>query len=349
MEIKKLKSNLLTWIFVYYCMVMINVIVYYNLIDFPKLIIRKGIHKSIIDGTACTPHQYRILVPYLAEFLQRMGIYFKESYVIIRAMADLLGAILFHIYLKKWFTTKVCVIGVLFYLGILPLVYPRSYFQSIDSLNFLFFLIGYILIRERKDIFLFPLLFISMFNRETSIILILVYLFFRFDELNIKQLGINVFLLFIISMGTYFGIRSFYETSKPYSDFFYFFSNLKSPLSYIYTILLFNIFLFYAWYDFGNKPKFLRRSSLMIPFFLIIHWMISIVQEIRLFLPLIPIVIPLGLISMFGIEKKEKETDIPQTNSFLTIRCHFGFIGFCLIFIMLFYLFCYYNVFLYYK
>ncbi len=340
MERKNSEPNFIICVFLYYCIVMINIIIYYNLVDFPKLMIRMGIHKTIIDGTASIPHQYRILIPYLSELMQRAGTPFKESYVIIRAITDFLGAILLHLYLKKWFDTKTCVIGVLFYLGTVPLVYTRSLFQSIDSLNLLFFLIGYIIIRDRRDIFLFPLLLIAMFNRETSIMLILVYLFYRYDELKIKQLGINVFSLFVVAIGTYIGIRLIYAPNKPYCDFFYFLYNFKNPLSFVYMILFFNIFLLYAWTDLKNKPKFLRRSSLMIPFFVVIHWTISIVQEIRLFMPLIPIILPLGLISIFGTEKKENEQINLSVNSCLTKYPHIFFIAFCFLFIIFFYFFC---------
>ncbi len=333
----------------YYCVVMVNVIVYYNIIDFPKFLVRRGLHKTIIDGVAAIPHQYRIMVPYLAEFLRVLGLPFKESYVMIRATVDLLGAIIFHLYLRKWFTTKVCIIGVLLYLATIPLVYTRSYFQSIDSLNFLFFLIGYILIRERKDVFLFPLLFLAMFNRETPIMLILVYLFYRYDELSIKKLGLNLVLLFTISMGVYCGIRQFYEMNETYCPFFYFLLNLKSSLSYVYIILFFNIFLFFAWFDLKNKPKFLRRSSLMVPFFTIIHFTISIVLETRLFMPLIPIIVPLGLISFFGIENKEKELDIPPVNSCLTKHSLLWFIFLCVMFTMFFCSFCYFTYCSHYK
>ena len=349
MERRNAEPHFLIWIFMYYCMVMINVIVYYNIIDFPKLVVKRNIHETIIDGIAAAPQQYRILIPYLAEFLQRMGLYFKESYVIIRATIDLLGAIIFHLYLKRWFTTKVCIIGVLFYLGSIPLVYTRSYFQSIDSLNFLFFLIGYILIRERKDVLLFPLLLLAMFNRETPIMLVLVYLFYRYDELSIRQLGLNLFLLFMVSVGTYCGIRLFYGTNKSYCAFFYFLLNLKSLLGYVYIILFFNIFLFYAWFDFKNKPKFLRRSSLMIPFFTIIHFIITIVLEIRLFMPLIPVIVPLGLISVFGIENKEKESDILPVNSCLTKHPSLWLIFLCVMFVMFFCFFCYFKYYLYYR
>lgn len=148
-----------------------------------------------------------------------------------------------------------------------------------------------------------------MLNRETSIMLILVYLFYRYDELPFSKLFSRLSIFTLVASGVYLSLRKIYGLKEYYCDIYWANFNLSNPNTYIYLLLLFSVFIFLAWQKFKQKPKFLVRSARMIPFFLFIHWIIGICAETRLFLPLVPIVFPLALFSLFESKKEFKKED----------------------------------------
>lgn len=260
--------------------------------------IQQTIHRQVMEKSAPAPIQYRIFVPYLAELLMKCGFSFASSYLFIRITFTFLAGYLFYIFLCAYFSSGIGIIGTLFFFSVLPLTYIRYYMQPMDIPNLFFFLVGYLIILKRKDWLLLPVIFVAMLNRETAILLVLVYVFYRWDEMKLPSLLIKTSLMGITGLGVYWLLRKFFTLKSYYSDLFYLQSNLTDERTYLYAILLFGPFLFYAFRQVWQKPKFLVRASLMIPFFLIIHYTMTIMVEPRLWLPILPIIIALGLWSI---------------------------------------------------
>ncbi|MBI5574006.1 MAG: tetratricopeptide repeat protein [Elusimicrobia bacterium] len=299
--------NFVKLVGLYLPLVIITVIIHNYLIDTPHLDRRIALHNLVTSGNAPAPVQYRILTYYLAELFIKCGLSFKLSYLFLRFLFTLSGALLLHLFLSKWLKTVICIIGVLFFFSAVPLTYLNYYMQPADMPNLSFFLIGYILIEKRKDSLFAVLLFISMLNRETPVLLPLIWLFYRYDELPIKAL-VTKFVLFIaISTGAYLMLRVIYTVKQYYSFSSYFWYNTKHINSYIYAFLFFGYPLIYLASVWKNTkiPKFLKRALLFVPFFVIVHWTMSIVAEVRLWLPIFPLVIACGLISIFGTDAGE--------------------------------------------
>lgn len=303
MRISDDKLNFLKLLSLYLPLVVITVIIHNHLIDTPHLARRIALHNLVISGTAPAPVQYRILTYYLAELFIKCGLSFKLSYLFLRFIFTLSSALLLHLFLSRWWLkTATCIIGVLFFFSVIPLTYLNYYMQPADMSNLSFFIIGYILIYKRKDSLFAVLLFISMFNRETPVLLSLIWLFYRYDELPLKTLVAKFVLFMLISTVVYLSLRVVYGVKQYYSFSSYFWYNTKHINSYIYAVLFFGYPLFYLVSIWKNTkiPKFLKRALLFIPFFVIVHWSMSIVAEPRIWLPLFPLIIACGLISVFG-------------------------------------------------
>ena len=60
----------------------------------------------------------------------------------------------------------------------------------------------------------------------------------------------------------------------------------------------FNISLYLAFLNFRQMPVFLKRASLIVPVFILIHLSVGYVREVRYFLPLIPIYLPMALMNL---------------------------------------------------
>ena len=62
---------------------------------------------------------------------------------------------------------------------------------------------------------------------------------------------------------------------------------------------IFGVLWVYAFLRYGKKPLFLKRASLMMPFFIAAHLFTGIIVEIRQMLPLSFIVIPMALFYIY--------------------------------------------------
>lgn len=286
---------------VYLCLTGINLVVHNRMIDSQPDYIkaRQGLHQDVMAHRASANIQPRIMVHYAAEGLQRIGFSFQASYLVIRGITTFLAAYIFHIFLAHYFSLGYCFIGVLLLFGGLPVTYINYYMQETDALNLFFYILAFIMIRSRKDRYIFPILFISVFNRETTVLIPLMWLLFRWDELPLMRL-ISRFFAFVAAVFIpYVGLRLFFGEHKAVGDPFQLLFNLNQLNSYLYFILLLGPFLIISLKGFNNKPKFIRRAVLFAPFFVVFHFCLTIFQEARLMLPLYPILIPAAFSYLF--------------------------------------------------
>ena len=70
--------------------------------------------------------------------------------------------------------------------------------------------------------------------------------------------------------------------------------NLTSFLLTLFAFLLFGVLWVLPWRAMKEAPQLLRRSLWLLPPFVLLHYVVAVVQEVRLFLPLAPIIIPLS-------------------------------------------------------
>jgi len=202
--------------------------------------------------------------------------------------------------------------------------------------NLLFFIIGFWIIRERKDYWLMPLLFISIWNRETIVLLILVYFFYRYDELQPVHLFFRTGLFTFCFYLTFLLIRKHFGPHELYGPTDWVEQNFTNYKTYLYALLLFGFMAWWGLSDLKNKPKFLLKSLLVIPFFFVIHGSIGYLNETRYYYPLLPIIIPLGLHGIFGYKKGYTEADTMKVRNVLTKYFKYFYILMLILFIGLF-------------
>ena len=272
-----------------------------RVIERPQEGMRRALHAQVLENRAGAPTQYRFLVFYAAEGLQRAGVPFDWSYLIIRGLFTFLAAAAFHFFLLRWFRPVGAFAAVLFFFAVLPSTYFQYFMQPQDMVNLFLFIAGLMLIRDRRDALLAPLLFIAMLNRETAVLLVFVYLFYRYDELPLGTLLLRGGAFFLVCAGTYAGLRAVFGPHEyEFTDFIFLEENTLTFMSYASVALVPGVFIAAAWKSLARRPKFLARAVLLTPFFFIIHWTSTRMWEPRLLLPLLPVLVPLGLISIFG-------------------------------------------------
>jgi len=275
-------------------------------------------HSAIISGIAFAPTQYRILMPFIAEFIhQIIDISIPTIYYLLRVMTTFLTLCLFHSYLKRWFDTPTALIGTLYLTASLPLSYMYWPYPS-DMVNLIIFILGFIVIRDNKDNWLYPLLILGSLNHEMVVFLILVYLFYHLGEMQVRKLIFRLlsylatFSVIMFWLRLKYGLLPNFMDNKVhligypmwqfninlYSNLFKSFS-LTHPALFI--LLIFGFFWILAFLNMKKKPKFLVKSAWVIPFYLIIQFLGANFAETRIFLPLFLLLIPLGLWNLDSI------------------------------------------------
>ncbi len=260
--------------------------------------LRRLEHQQAILGTVRAPLRYRPLSFWMTEVACRatgLPLLFTDFY--LRMLFLFFCALALDGYLRRWLDLPTTVLGVVVLFALMPAVYWRGYHKLYDFTNLLVFIAGYWLIRERRDWWLVPLLAVGMFNRETAVMLVVVYFFARWGEVPRRTLLIRTGAFAALCMSIYVGLRLGYGY-KSWYRWYELLENPFDPQTYLYPLLFFNAFWVLAFLDWKRKPRFLRRAMLMVPFFFAIHFVVGYVREVRLFLPLLPLFIPLGLLSL---------------------------------------------------
>ncbi len=242
-----------------------------------------------------------------------------DAYILQRWAFTLLGFVCFHFYLRKWFSVAVSFAGVLFLAAILPLSYQED-LQESSPLLFLTFTAGLWAIRDRNTIATLLIYLVGGLNNETMLILPLVYFFYNYKSRRIDDLLVlcrDTFLTSLPLLLTVGPIRYMTRDRPHLGNVLLLPENLDGILdqfthtsgfrlfgaTYFFVFFLFGMFWIYAFIQYRKQPLFLRRASLMIPFFIAAHLITGVISEVRQMLPLSGIVIPMALYTLFRSEQ----------------------------------------------
>lgn len=264
-------------------------------------------HESMISFKSGAPNAYRILPAFMAEGTHRLlGISAPFAYGVNGCIFIFLAMCVFHVFLKKWFSTEVTLVGTLFVFAALPITYGQIA-QPSDQPSLFFWALALLLMREKKDAWLIPVLLIATLNRETTLFLVLAYFFVRWDEYpKGKLIGYSA-AYGLCWLAVYEGLRLWIGPRDYYTDYWQYGHNLSQwYFSIAFPALLFGVFWVLALMDWSKKPKLLTRSALIIPPFVLIHFFIANLMEARLFDVLFLIMVPLALFTLF------KESALPE-------------------------------------
>ena len=273
--------------------------VHYGLVDVPNAKTRATYHEQVVNAEAPAPIQHRLLIPLAAEGIHHVtGLTVPDTYVLLRGLATFLNLVLFHVLLARWLPSPWPLTGTLFLAAITPLLYLGAQFQEGDHWNLTAYLAALLVLAARRDGWLWPLILVAMLNREDAVYFPLLYLLARYDELPAGALLLRAGGLATLALGVYGGLRVALGTRAWYSEFMFIQQNLSDPMAYAMVALTFGLFGLIAWRGLANRPAFWRRMGAALPFLLLTRIAFTQMQEARNLIPLVPIVLPLGLLAM---------------------------------------------------
>jgi len=293
-------------------------------------------HADMIGGSAPAPNQYRPLTPWLAQVLilliPRGGLlaeYFTRlygmpadvastvaAYTLVRAAATGLALFLFDRYLRTWFQPAASAAGALCLAAILPFTYLRVVQES-DPINLLVFVLAFWALAKERDLVLVPLVLIGTLNRETTALIPALYLVARLGQRPLTEvlwkaaaIGAAWAAIYLPLVYLVYGPREYY------CDVVMLSSNLSSWVPTGQVLLLFGTMWVLAVMGGRRGPLLLRRSLWLLPPYLVLHYAVALVIEVRLFLPYAPAIIPLSWWVLFpGARLQEPEPGAKRRKS----------------------------------
>jgi hypothetical protein len=286
-------------------------------IDWPRIDAQMEWHNNIINNQGPYPDQYRILTYYLAQGLISLGLPFSYAFALLRLVFTTFSFFVFFKYLEHWCNPLTSLLGFFMLASTLPFTYLFYTMQPSDPLNMLLYFLAFLTLAKEKDAWLIPILIIGMFNRETIILIPIIYLLARYKEVPFKTWFPFFSLLSIISLGIFIDLKLYFGIKEPYapvSPLHYWTINLTDWKTWIQLVGFFHITLLIFWRNWSLMPAFLKRLTYIIPLFFAIHFSVGNIREVRYFLPILAILIPMTLLN-FEIKYK-----IPNDKLISTVR-----------------------------
>jgi len=290
--------------------------IYFTTVDWPFAHARRSLHNKIIAGTADSPYRYRVLIPFAADALTRtlsalFGLRPRSAFLVAYAAYDLLAifAVLATLlsWLRTWFTREQALVGTLFVAGTMPIALRDHYYQPWSLLEAALFMAALLAIERRRSWTLAGLMALASLNRETAIFIPLAFLLVAgvrgspSPRLGTWDLGPGtqfVALLLIWAL-VYVGLRWLRGGAPHVESIAGLFALNTARLNFLTTLINVGLFLGGFWIlallGFRFSPPLIRRLAWILPPYLatVILW--GVWYEVRLLMPLYPVLVPMGL------------------------------------------------------
>ncbi len=280
-------------------------------------------HNALMAFTYANNEQSRLFQFILPEFLHRLfSLSIVSSYALDRLVFVFLAFVVFHFYLREWFSMAESFAGVLILVGSLAITFLFGDLQESAPLLMFLFVLGLWAVREKRDwLFAFLLLIGGGLTNETMLVLPAGYFFYRVPSsrpIDMIKTGLRTCLIALPALIVQGAIRII-NINQPHLGGAYhlpenllgIWNDLIHPIQalfygrYIYPILIFSIFWIYAILGYPKSPRFLKSVFWVIPFFIAAHLITGIISESRQMIPLGYILIPMALFFIFPRKNEE--------------------------------------------
>lgn len=163
--------------------------------------------KMLYDFTAPIPYAYRVLVPFISHPIVSLGFSIKQAYMFWEFIFSFfLIIVLFKIF-KIYLNRRWAMFFSVLFMHVLPFIFLFKFmwplFYPYDTPAIFFTILGMYLILKRHWVSLVLLTAISTFNRESSILILMMFAVIYFGRMRLKKYLIILFSLF----STYFLVR----------------------------------------------------------------------------------------------------------------------------------------------
>jgi len=265
------------------------------------MIARREIHRGILTQTARTPDRYRWLAAALIEASARAltmvmpyeRAYDRASFVFyLAAIAGLLWSL--FAYLRIWFDDEPALIAALAAACTIRITMRQHDYAPYSYLEPIFVSLALMAILHRRSVWLAVLIALATFNRETAIFLVLLY----FVTSDFSARAWMQTALYGSVWAVCYGIVRIVggDADRYWTIERVWRTNMTQPqLALVNATLLSGVFWLLAALGWRHAPPFVRRTTLIIPAYLVTIALWGIWWEVRLLMPLYPVLFALAL------------------------------------------------------
>jgi hypothetical protein len=272
----------------------------------PTLVSRRSIHQGVLAHTATAPDRYRLLAPLMVEGPVRVleqwmprDLAFDRVYAVfyVTAMTALLWSL--FAYLRVWFTDEQALIAVLIVASTLRITIRQHDYAPFSFLEPTFIALGLLLMLDERWLLLGVVVAVAAFNRETGIFLVLLFAATR----PLNRSNIVMALIYgAVWAAVFVGVRVYGGEAERYWELGRIWrTNLSQPGLTLYNVTAFlGIVWILAIAGYTRAPEFVRRAAIVVPVYAAVVAIWGLWWEVRLLLPLLPLVLPLALSAIFS-------------------------------------------------
>ncbi len=272
------------------------------------MIARREIHRGILNQTARTPDRYRWLAAGVIEAPTRVlatvmpydRAYDRVSFVFyLAAITGMLWSL--YAYLRVWFGDQPALIASLVAACTIRITMRQHDYAPYSYLEPTFVALALLLILHKRHVALGVLIAVATFNRETAVFLVTLYLFTSDFS---QRAWVRTATYGAIWAAGYGLVRWVGGDAERYWTLERVWrTNMSQPQLAAYNIaLLLGVFWLLALLGWRHAPSFVRRSALVAPFYLVTVALWGIWWEVRLLMPLYPMLF--GFALAYLVERK---------------------------------------------
>jgi hypothetical protein len=267
---------------------------------------RRSYQRGILSHSIPAPDRYRFFVPAIVDgpidLLQRSmspDDAFDRTYAVFYVLAVPAFLAALFAYLRVWFTDEAALVGVLFVASTLPIAMRPNEFGPYSFLEPTYISLALLCILRDRRLWLALLVAIAALTRETGVFLVLLYgVAGPLDKRRLIATSAYaaIWLTAFVGLRVYAGDGGRYWTIDKI-----FMSNLTQPWDALFNVAaLLGVFWWFAALGFRQAPPFTRRVAIVIPAYVVVVGVWGIWREVRLLLPVVPLVLPLALSFLFA-------------------------------------------------
>ncbi len=274
-------------------------------------------HERILQGSGESPWIHRVLVPLLAEGLRPIFAALgapqpadlEYGYLTWRWIFIFGLFLLFHRYLAHWLEPPWPLLGTVLLAALHGPSFANYWFQPASAADLLIWVAAALLTLRGRDRWLFPLVLVGAFNRETVIFAILIHGALRLGKEPRARLQLRMVALLLcwaipfVGLRLWLGSQGWAQGSNPLGLFW---ANLSSPDWLAYAACFFGLLWALPVLHWRRLPADLQRVCLVMLPYLALQLLFGRIREVRLLLPLAMALVPVYLLVLAAAHEEKR-------------------------------------------